>query len=329
MAPPAATTPFPDSESANIKALKNSIGLNGAVKSNGNVKAKTLEEMESKWDTFAFEPIRESQVSRAMTRRYFEDLDKYAESDIVIVGAGSCGLSAAYMLGKSRPDLKIAIIEANVSPGGGAWLGGQLFSAMILRKPADAFLSELGVPYADEGHYVVVKHAALFTSTLLSKVLAFPNIKLFNATSVEDLITRPDPNGGVRIAGAVTNWTLVTQHHDDQSCMDPNTINAPVVVSTTGHDGPSGAFSVKRLVQMGAVKELGGMRGLDMNTAEDAIVKKTREVVPGLIVGGMELSEIDGANRMGPTFGAMVLSGVKAAEEAVKMFEMRKGERED
>jgi ribulose 1,5-bisphosphate synthetase/thiazole synthase len=81
--------------------------------------------------------------------------------------------------------------------------------------------------------------------------------------------------------------------------MDPNTINAPIIVSTTGHDGPFGAFSVKRLVSMQQIEKLGGMRGLDMNTAEDAIVKRTREVVPGLIVGGMELSEVDGANRMG------------------------------
>lgn len=82
------------------------------------------------WDTFKFAPIRESQVSRAMTSRYFKDLDKYAESDIVIVGAGSSGLTAAYILGKSRPDLKIAIIEANVAVGGGCFLGGQLFSSM-------------------------------------------------------------------------------------------------------------------------------------------------------------------------------------------------------
>jgi thiamine thiazole synthase len=79
--------------------------------------AKLLEQFGDKWDQFKFAPIRESEVSRAMTRRYFNDLDKYAESDIVIVGAGSCGLSTAYVLGKSRPDLKIAIIEANVSPG--------------------------------------------------------------------------------------------------------------------------------------------------------------------------------------------------------------------
>lgn len=112
---------------------------------------------------------------------------------------------------------------------------------MCTLQPADTFLRDLGVEYEEEGNYVVVKHAALFTSTLLSKVLAFPNVKLFNATAVEDLITRPTADG-LRIAGVVTNWTLVSMHHDDQSCMDPNTINAPLVISTTGHDGKAASF---------------------------------------------------------------------------------------
>jgi thiamine thiazole synthase len=30
---------------------------------------------------------------------------------------------------------------------------------MVMRKPADAFLRELGVPFEDEGDFVVVKHA--------------------------------------------------------------------------------------------------------------------------------------------------------------------------
>jgi len=323
MSPPAATI-IERQETVDSAPLKGSY----AIKSTPiTKKTTTLDELAGKWHQgFKFAPIRESQVSRAMTRRYFQDLDTYAESDIVIVGAGSCGLSTAYMLGKARPDLKIAIIEASVSPGGGAWLGGQLFSAMVMRKPADAFLNEVGVPFEDEGDFVVVRHAALFTSTILSKVLSFPNIKLFNATAVEDLITRTNSDGTIRVAGVVTNWTLVTLHHDDHSCMDPNTINAPVVISTTGHDGPFGAFCVKRLVSMQQVDKLGGMRGLDMNAAEDAIVKNTREVTPGLIVGGMELSELDGANRMGPTFAAMALSGVKAAEEALKIFDQRKRE---
>ena len=92
----------------------------------GQGQSKLLEQFGNKWDEFKFAPIRESQVSRAMTRRYFQDLDNYAESDVVIVGAGSCGLSTAYVLAKARPDLKIAILEASVSPGAATWLLGKL-----------------------------------------------------------------------------------------------------------------------------------------------------------------------------------------------------------
>ena len=68
-------------------------------------------------------------------------------------------------------------------------------SPMVVRKPAHHFLDELSVPYeqalltvpgTEHGStHVVVKHAALFTSTILSKVLMAPNIKLFNAVSAE------------------------------------------------------------------------------------------------------------------------------------------------
>ncbi len=68
------------------------------------------------------------------------------------------------------PNAKVAIIEQGVSPGGGAWLGGQLFSAMVIRKPAHKLLDELEIEYEDEGDYVVCKHAALMTATLLAKV---------------------------------------------------------------------------------------------------------------------------------------------------------------
>lgn len=113
-----------------------------------------------------------------------------------------------------------------------------------------------------------------------------PNVVLMNATAVEDLIIHKDFEGNQRVAGVVTNWTLVALNHDTQSCMDPNTITAPVIISATGHDGPMGAFSAKRLVSAGLLKELGNMRGLDMNRAEPAIVNNTREVAPGLILTG-------------------------------------------
>jgi thiamine thiazole synthase len=106
-------------------------------------------------------------------------------------------------------------------------------------------------------------------------------------------------------------------HYDDQSCIDPNTINAPIVISTTGHDGSFRVFCVKRLVSMQQIEKLGGMRGLDMNMAEDAIVKRTREVVPGLIVGGMELSEVDCANRMGMYYFVFIMGVLDACVECI------------
>jgi cysteine-dependent adenosine diphosphate thiazole synthase len=64
-----------------------------------------------------------------------------------------------------------------------------------------------------------------------------------------------------------------------------------------------------------------GMGALDMNSAEDAVVEGTQEVVPGMIFCGMEVAEITGAPRMGPTFGAMFESGRKAAALAIDAVE--------
>ena len=243
-------------------------------------------------DAFKFNPIKESVVSREMTRRYMTDMITFADTDVVVVGAGSAGLSCAYELSKN-PSINVAIIEQSVSPGGGAWLGGQLFSAMVVRKPAHHFLDELEIEYDETDDYVVIKHAALFTSTIMSKLLARPNVKLFNAVAAEDLIVKNE-----RVAGVVTNWALVSMNHDTQSCMDPNVIEAKIVVSSCGHDGPFGATGVKRLRSIGMIDSVPGMKALDMNTAEDAIVRLTREVVPGMIITGMEVAEIDGAPRM-------------------------------
>ena len=80
---------------------------------------------------------------------------------------------------------------------------------------------------------------------------------------------------------------------------------------------------VKRLASLGMVPEVPGMGALDMNTAEDKIVNNTREVVPGLVLAGMELSEVDGSPRMGPTFGAMFISGQKAAHVALNVLRKR------
>mmetsp|Transcript_16265 Transcript_16265/g.38176 ORF Transcript_16265/g.38176 Transcript_16265/m.38176 type:complete len:322 (-) Transcript_16265:101-1066(-) len=289
--------------------------------------AERLSYVESKltaFDQMAFEPIRESTVSREMTTRYMGDMVEHAETDVVIIGAGSAGMSCAYELTK-HPDVKVTIVEQSVAPGGGCWLGGQLFSAMVVRKPAHTLLDELEVPYDDKGDYVVVKHAALFMSSVVRAALLGENVKLFNAVAVEDLLVRQEQEG-VRVRGVVTNWSLVTQNHDTQSCMDPQVIEAKVVVTATGHDGPMGATSAKRLEAIGALPAgLPGMHAMDMSTAEDSVLHMTTEVVPGLIFAGMEVAEVRGCNRMGPTFGAMLMSGQKAASLAIKALQRMEG----
>ncbi len=50
------------------------------------------------------------------------------------------------------------------------------------------------------------------------------------------------------------------------------------------------------------------------------MVNHTREIFPGMVVCGMEVAEVDQCPRMGPTFGAMLLSGQKAAYVALEVL---------
>lgn len=43
---------------------------------------------------------------------------------------------------------------------------------------------------------------------------------------------------------------------------------------------------------MGMVPDIPGMGALDMNSAENRIVEATREIVPGMVLAGMELAEV-------------------------------------
>lgn len=63
MSPPAATFDIPAASNGNGLGVKKGLVVEPVTKG----QTKTLAEMADKWESFTFSPIRESQVSRAMS----------------------------------------------------------------------------------------------------------------------------------------------------------------------------------------------------------------------------------------------------------------------
>ncbi|MDZ4245559.1 MAG: FAD-dependent oxidoreductase, partial [Dehalococcoidia bacterium] len=101
-----------------------------------------------------FSPVSEKDVTRAIVSGFMKQFDQYADSDIIIIGAGPAGLTAGREL--CRQGFKVLIIERNNYLGGGFWIGGFLMNKVTFRAPAQKHLDELKVPYekAVEGLYV-------------------------------------------------------------------------------------------------------------------------------------------------------------------------------
>jgi len=255
-----------------------------------------------------FSPVGEKDVTRAIVHEFTKQFEEYVESDCIIIGAGPSGLMAGRNLAKAGK--KVLIVERNNYLGGGFWIGGYLMNKVTVRHPAERILDELGIPYKEVSKGLLVADGPHACSKLIAAACD-SGVKFANMTAFDDLVLKEDG----RVCGAVINWTPISALPREITCVDPVAIESAIMIDATGHD----AQVVKKLEERGLIKTK-GFGAMWVERSEDLIIEHTNEAHPGLIVTGMAVSTVYGLPRMGPTFGAMLISGEVAAEIALELL---------
>ncbi|MFH1407381.1 MAG: sulfide-dependent adenosine diphosphate thiazole synthase [Candidatus Omnitrophota bacterium] len=256
-----------------------------------------------------FSKISESQITKAIINDFCEKMNRFAKTDVVIVGGGPSGLVAARDLAKDG--IETLIIESNNYLGGGFWIGGYLMNGVTVRAPAQEVFDEIGVPYKEVEKGLYITDGPNACAKLISAAYDAGAVAI-NMTKFDDAVLRENN----KISGVVINWMPIDFLPRAISCLDPVSIESKIVIDATGHD----ASVVKSLERRGILKTM-GFGAMWVEKSEDLLVAKTSEVHPGLIVAGMAVSTMFGIPRMGPTFGGMLLSGKKAAKLAKAALE--------
>lgn len=251
-----------------------------------------------------FEKSSEKAVTRAIVSGFVRDMERFADTEVIVVGGGPSGLVAARDL--ALKGVKVLIVERNNYLGGGFWLGGFLMNTITIRAPAQKMLDEIGIKYEEYEKGLYVTPGPLACSKLIAAACE-SGAGVLNMTSFDDVVLRENN----RVGGVVVNWTPVSLLPRQVNCVDPIAFESKVVIDATGHD----ATVVKKLEERGLIKTP-GFGAMWIEKSEDAVVEHSGLAHPGLVVVGMSVSTTFGLPRMGPTFGSMLLSGRKGAEVA-------------
>ncbi len=261
--------------------------------------------------------IEDGVVTKAIVETFTREWLDHLQGDAAVAGAGPAGLTAAsYLAGWGY---KTAVFERKLSVGGGMWGGGMMFNKLVVQEEALHILKDMGIssrPYREEGYYMA--DAVEAVGALACRAVQ-AGAKVFNLMSVEDLMVREE-----RVCGVVLNWSSVEMAGLH---VDPMTVEARCVVDATGHDCRVSRMVIDNLKAKLATPDgkIAGERPMWAKEGEEAIVRNTREVYPGLIVSGMAANAVFGDHRMGPIFGGMFISGKKAAEIVREKLEGKRG----
>jgi thiamine thiazole synthase len=241
-------------------------------------------------------------ISKAIIESYHRKLLRSIESDVVIVGAGPAGLTAACQL--AAAGRKVTVIEKRLAPGGGVWGGGMGMNDIVVQQEAVPILDAAGIRRAPCSNGLYVVDATELACALCLAALRAGAV-LLNLTTLEDLCVRQG-----KVTGVVVNRTTIS----GALPVDPIVIEAGAVIDGSGHE----AVAVERLRSRNLLPSQLPERSCEgpMNAVggEEFVVEHVGEVVPGLWVTGMAVCATFGGPRMGPIFGGMLLSGKKVAE---------------
>ncbi|BCU67102.1 ribose 1,5-bisphosphate isomerase [Sulfolobales archaeon HS-7] len=247
--------------------------------------------------------VNEVRISKYIIKETMEDWLDFIDQDVIIVGAGPAGMSAAYYLASAG--LKTTIFERRLGFGGGIGGGAMLFHKIIIEEPANQILDEIHVKYKrlEEGIYVVD------TAELMAKLASAAidaGARIINGVSVDDVIFRENP---LRVAGVAVEWTAtqIANLH-----VDPIFISAKAVIDATGHDAEIISVASRKLPELNIM--IPGEKPAYSEIAEELTVENTGMVAPGLYAAGMAVTEVKALPRMGPIFGSMLMSGKRVAE---------------
>ena len=151
-----------------------------------------------------FEKVSEKDITKAILKGFARDFEEYAESDVIIIGAGPSGLMAGRYLAQKK--IKTLIIERNNYLGGGFWIGGFLMNKVTFRAPAQSILEELSIPFTEYTKGLFVANGPHACSKLIAAACE-TGVMILNMARFEDVVIREEN----RIGGVVINWTPVSQ----------------------------------------------------------------------------------------------------------------------
>ena len=251
-------------------------------------------------------------VTKTIFQRFSQEFQECFNVDIAIAGGGPAGLVAAKYLANAGK--KVVLFERKLSIGGGMWGGGMMFNEIVVGDEGKEILDEFGISYKkyEDGYYTADSVEAI--STICSKAMK-AGTRIFNCMSVEDVMI--DKQG---VCGAVINWSsveLAGLH------VDPLSVRSKIIVEATGH--PLEVLKIlehkvdgKLFTKTGKIM---GEKSMNADVGEKTVVENTKEIYPNVYVCGMAANAAFGANRMGPIFGGMLLSGRKLADMLVQQLE--------